>query len=54
MTPAPDRLDLIAEDVARLTALVRHLTAVVVTSPMTDDEDKRELMRLAYPPEVTE
>ena len=36
------------------TTLVAHLTAVVVTSPMTDDEDKRELMRLAYQPEVTE
>jgi hypothetical protein len=29
-------------------ALLAHLTAVVATSPLTDDEDKRELMKLWY------
>ncbi len=36
------------ETLEAIRALLAHLTAVVATSPLTDDEDKRELMRLWY------
>jgi hypothetical protein len=29
-------------------ALLARITAVVATSPLTDDDDKRELMKLWY------
>ncbi len=36
------------ETLEAIRALLAHLTAVVATSPLTDDDDKRELMKLWY------
>jgi hypothetical protein len=36
------------ETLDAIRALLAHLTAVVATSPLTDDEDKKELMQLWY------
>ncbi len=36
------------ETLEAIRALLAHLTAVVATSPLSDDEDKKELMKLWY------